>query len=359
MKKMKIIASLLIVCMLMVSLVGCGNDSKEEKNASDSQKEILEDSGDKNDNKDQGKTYTIKMASHLAVDHPESLTMYKFEELLEERSGNRIEVEVYPNAQLGSDETYIDSMIQGTVEMAVAGTTMAVHQPLIATPEMPFLFRDWDHVKKVLRGPIADKMTDGLVEKIGVKPLGFIPISFRVMTSNFEIKSFDDLQGMRLRAPNIPFYIEFAKGIGANPVAVPFDELFTALEQKVADGQENPYGTIVASKLYEVQPYALETNHMFTVHGVYINNKFFESLPSDLQDTFMECMDEALEYSYEVTIAEEKKAVDFLKSEGIKVSKPDQEFMDKLRASQTKVKEWFYEKYPGSEELAKEIDKVK
>ncbi|WP_094546120.1 TRAP transporter substrate-binding protein [Petroclostridium xylanilyticum] len=345
----KIVGILLVLSMLCLSLAGCGASTTSNKQVSD-----------KPTGKEQEttKTYKIKVANILAADHPETLAFNKFKELVETKSEGKIKVEVYPNCQLGSSETYIDSMRQGAIEITSPGTVMAQLQPLVATPEMPLLFRDWDHVKKTLTGPLAEEMTKGMVEKLGVRHLGFAPISFRVITSNFEIKKFEDLKGMRLRVPNIPFYIEFAKGVGANPIAMAFSELFTGLEQKVVDGQENPYATIKANKFYEVQPYILDSRHIFTVHGWYINEKFYQSLPEKYQKIVADSAKEAIEYCYEISIKAEEEAIQFLKDKGIKIHFPDETFKEKLKESQKDVREFFYKQYPGSKELAEKIEKV-
>ena len=105
--------------------------------------------------------------------------------------------------------------------------------------------------------------------------MGYGPVAFRVISSNFPIKSMEDFKGMRLRVPNIPMYIKMAENLGANAIAMSISELFTGLEQKVVDGQENPYNVIIANKFYEVQPYILDSRHNFTAHGWYANKSLW------------------------------------------------------------------------------------
>ena len=313
-------------------------------------------SGKKEEAKEVKKEVKIKITNMLPADHPETKSLYKFKELAESRSKQAIKVEVYPNNQLGGPETYIDSMRMGNLEMAVPGTEMAVHQPLVAIVEMPFLFRDWDHVRKVLNDPeITAKMAEGIVDKVQVRNLGFNPVAFRQITSRAPITKMADFKGMRLRTPNIPFYIEFAKAVGANPVALPITELFTALDSKVVDGQENPYATIQLMKLYEVQKYILESRHMFTGHGYYINEKFYQTLSKENKDLVQAAVKDAIAYCYEVCIQGEKDAKDFLEKQGIKITVPDEKFRKQMLESQKTVWEYFYKKYPGTEELAKKI----
>lgn len=352
----KILVLLLVATLFTISFAACG----QSDDSSAKEETGIEKSGDTAASKsnDEQKSYKIKITNMLAADHPESLTMFKFKELIEERSEGNITVEVYPNSQLGPPETYIDSLLQGAVEMALPGTTFAERHPLIATPELPFLMRDWDHARKVLTGELGKEMVAGLPEKLGVRGLGWTPVSFRVVTSNFPIESFEDFEGMRLRVPNIPFYIEFAKGLNTNPITMSFTELFTGLEQKVVDGQENPYATIQANKFYEVQPYVLDTKHMFTSHPWFVNEKFYQSLTDEYKQMVEECVTEAIEYSYEISIKAEQDAIDYIQEQGVEILYPDDQFRQKLVESQKETREFFFDQYPGSEELAKKIEAI-
>ncbi|MBK5254262.1 MAG: TRAP transporter substrate-binding protein [Peptostreptococcaceae bacterium] len=299
----------------------------------------------------------IRLASQQAEDHPQTKALYKFKELVEGESNGGMIVEVYPNCQLGAPEAYNDSLIQGAIEMALPGTVMAQSYPLAATPEMPWLFRDWDHARKALNGPEGEAIHSGIIEAVGVRCLGMMPLAFRVITSNKEIKEYDDLNGLRLRVPNIPLYIDFAKGLsGVNVISMPLTELFTALEQDVVDAQENPYATITTSKYYEVQEYILESKHIFTAHGMYINEEFYQSLSDENQQIINDASKESIDYCYDISIQAEIDAKKFLEENGIKITVPDEAFKEKLRESYDPTN--FYKMYPGSKEVAEKIKMV-
>jgi tripartite ATP-independent transporter DctP family solute receptor len=306
-----------------------------------------------------GKVYTIKLANMLADDHPESQAMFKFKELAEAKSKGQLKVEVYPNSQLGAAESYNDSLILGTIQMALPGTVIAQNFPNAAIPECPFLFRNWAHARKVLTGPVGDKIHEGMQQKIGVRCLGMIPVSFRVITSNKKLEKFEDFKGFRLRVPNIPFYIEFAKGIGANPITMNFSELFTSLEQKVVDGQENPYTTIKVQKLYEVQKYILDSRHIFTSHGWYVNERFYQSLPDNLKKIVNQSVKQAVNYCFDLSIKEEQESIKFIQKKGVTIIYPDAKFRKQLRDSQKSTREFFYKTYPDSKGIIERIEKVK
>jgi len=356
---MKRVTSLILALVLVASVfAGCANNGQKGTDSPAQTNKAPATDSTNSESAKPSKVYTIKLANQQAEEHPQTKALYKFKEIVEAKSNGGIKVEVYPNCQLGSPEAYCDSLIQGAVEMALPGTVMAQSYPLAATPEFPFLFRDWDHAKKALNGPEGEEIHKGIIEKVGVRSLGMVPVAFRVISSNKEIKKFEDLNGLRLRVPNIPFYLDFAKGVGANAISMPLTELFTALEQKVVDAQENPYATITTSKFYEVQKYILESRHIFTAHGWYVNEKFYQSLPDDYKTIINDGVKEAINYCYDISIQAEEDAVEFLKEKGLKITVPDEEFKKKLRDSYEGVKENFFKMYPGSKEIIEKIKQV-
>lgn len=301
----------------------------------------------------------VKIANWHAPDHPINIGLNKFKEEVEKQSQGKIVVQIFPNNQLGPEDTYIDSVKKGNVEMGIAGTLMGRDVPLINIAEMPFLFDNWEHARKVFSGELGQEITKGLEEKAGVRNLAWLSDGFRVISSRYELDSYEKLKGMRLRVPNTPVYVEMAKAFGANPVPMPFSEVYTALEQKVIDGQENPYATIRSSKFYEVQKYILESNHMFSPRLWIVNDKWFKGLPPEYQTLIEKAAKIAAEYQWQVSIDSENKDKELLRGYGVKITIPDPEFKQKLADSQKAVHEWMYGKYPGSQELAKKIKEIK
>lgn len=335
--KKRVLSILMILVMFSLLLTGCGDKASST-----------------------GDTYKIKVASILADNDPETLGLKKFKELVESKTAGKVTVELYPTAQLGSAETYLDTLRQGTIQMASPGSVMAQLQPLVGAPEMPFLFRDWDHAKAALTNTeITDKLSEGMIEKLGIRTLGFAPRGFRVISSNKALASMSDLKDLRIRVPNIPFYIKLAESIGTSPVALPLTELFSSLEQKVVDAQENPYATIETSKYYEVQKYILETNHIFTTHGWYMNEKFFQSLPGDIQKAVLESASEAIDYTFEINIEQEEKSKQILTDAGIEIIVPDESFKSELVKSSEPSREFFYQQYEGSKEWSELVEAIK
>jgi tripartite ATP-independent transporter DctP family solute receptor len=335
---------LLILVMpiaLAMALTACGN-AKSSGNGDSSEK------------------FTIKLASYYAADHPQTKAANKFKELVEEKSHKNITVEVYPDSQLGSEDSYIPAVKNGTVEMGIAGTMINNEgSPLISVTEMPFLFDGWEHAKKVLTGEIGEELAKPLIKKSGIRGLAWSVNGFREVSSKTPIEKMEDFKGMKMRVPNVPYYVEMAKGLGASAVTMSLTELFTALEQGTVDGQDNPYPTNLASSFYEVQDYMLETRHIFSPALWVINDSFLQSMPEDYKTIITESANEASEYNWEISKEYDESAKQQLIEKGVKITVPDEELKQELRDSQKNVEQWFYKEYPGSKELVKKIRNVK
>jgi tripartite ATP-independent transporter DctP family solute receptor len=305
--------------------------------------------------------YTIKFANWFGETHPQNQAIKKLAEEVNKKSYGHLKIEVYPNNQLGSEDVYIDSIKQGTVEMGTTGTMMAEYSPGINVAECPFLFSDWEHAKKTLGGPVGQKITKDLQDKCGIRCLAWTANGFREVSSSKPVTKVEDLQDMRLRVPNTPLYIQTFSALGVNPVAMALSEVYTALETKVADGQDNPYATDRASSFFEVQKYILATNHMFSPIEWVINEKYYQSLPKELREVLDSCVKEAADNEWKLAMESEKQDKEFLKSKGMTITEctPEmrKQMIDKVTAGG--VYDWLYNKYPGTKELAEEIRNFK
>lgn len=341
MKKLsKIALSVLSIMLFSIFLTGCGGGGEEKKDAA----------------KTEGKVVTLKVAHYFAEEHPQNIALKeKFKPLVEKESNGQIKVEIYPNATLGSEEQFIDGTKNGSVEMCVTGGLIAKDLPMVGLTEMSLLFRDYAHAQKVLNGELGKEIVAGMEEKMGTRTLAWTANGFRVVSSSKPIEKFEDLKGMRLRVPNNPIYIEMAKGLGTNPMAMPISEVFTALEQKVIDGQENPYATLKASGMYEVQKYVVDTRHLFSPNLYIINEKFWQGLDPKLQEVVQKAANESAAYEWKLLEESEQKDIEFMKEKGLTVVIPDETFKQNMIDSQKGMHEWFFKTYPGTQEMAEKI----
>ena len=355
MKTFKKLLSLCMALAMVLALTACGGGSADTGSGAGS------GSGTQSQSTSGGAASgdpvrTIKFAHWFAEDHPQHLSLLKFKELVEERSGGTLLVEIYPNSQLGSEDVYDQSVSQGTVEMGVAGTNIQMYLSKIAVSEAPFLFDGWDDARAILTGEIGEHLVDGLIEGGNMRCLQMTVNGWRQMSSNKPMYSMDDFKGQKLRTPNIPHFIQMMDCLGATSVPMAMSEIFNALETKVADGQENPYPTIYTSSFYEVQKYVLESNHMFSPNFWIINEDFYQSLSDAQREALESSLAEAAEYNWDISVEYNNNAKQAIADSGITtIIEPDSTFKQQMRDAMDPVYDYFYGSYEGSQEWVAEV----
>ena len=208
-----------------------------------------------------------------------------FEKLVEDRSQGEVDIRVFGASQLGKDKEMMQAVRLGNLEMCLPSTVVPAVAPIFGFQELPFLFKNRRHVERALLGPAGWKLNDVLKGK-GYIILGFWENGFRKITNNTRpINTPEDLKGIKLRTPKSPARVKLFKTLGANPTSMSFKEVFSALQQGVIDGQENPMAQIMSAKFHEVQKYLSISNHVYTPGYALTGKKFFEGLPPEIQYT--------------------------------------------------------------------------
>ncbi len=277
------------------------------------------------------KTFKGRLGHGLAATTPLQHASLKFAELVKEQSKGRLEIGVYPSAQLGNLTELVESVRMGTVEMYAAGNGfIEVLSPRIGLVNLPGLMRDLDHVYKVMyRFALKEVYTKSLLP-MGIRPLGFVSNDFRHVTnSKRPIKTLADLKGLKIRVPNNKVFMDTLAAMGGSPVPIDYAELFTALQQGVVDGQENPFMNIWSAKFYEVQKHLALTYHMWDTFTFLINEKFFQSLDPDLQKIVVEAGREAADYGWKEMGQLNAKLLADLKGFGMQVTEVDRQEIQK------------------------------
>lgn len=213
----------------------------------------------------------------------------EFKRLVEERSNGRYEIDVYPAGQLGVDRELMESLQIGNVQFTII-TASDINQfvPEMAVQDLPYLFRDWNHVEAFLDSDTAQEMY-GLTDSVGMTTLTFMPRGFRHVTSNIApIKTPADLKGLKIRVAESETYIDTFKALGANAQAMAWGEVFTALQQKTIDAHENTVVTTRDYKIDEVQKYMSETGHFFAFAALQMNKNLLEGMSAEDQAMFRE-----------------------------------------------------------------------
>src|SRR4030066_2138254 len=252
----------------------------------------------------------------------------KLAEAGERNSGGKMKIEVFSDAQLGGERDLAEGTRLGTVDMAVsaAGSVLPLWVPEFQVVEMPFIFRDRPHTYKVLDGPVGAEL-NAMAEKKGIKVLGYWEVGFRNMTNNKRpIVTPKDMQGLKIRVQQSKVYIEMMKSLGAIGTPIAFTELYSALQQGVVDGQENPIATIRSMNYFEVQKNLSLTFQTYTPGAVLITQKIWNSLNEEQKQILQKSVDESKRLQRKTVADKEGDDLAFLKSKGMIVTeKPDVE----------------------------------
>src|SRR6266567_3770405 len=261
---------------------------------------------------------TIRWGHLNNTDHPVSLGVQKFGEALAAKSGGKLKIREFPASQLGNELQQQSAVRGGTQEVFSASTTsLAGVVKDLGLFDFPFIVATFDQATALAEGAFGKAMMDLLPEK-DLIPLGYWGLGFRNVTnSRGPVAKLEDLAGLKLRVIPNPVYLETFKAFKANPVPMAFGELYTALENKTVDGQENPYSVILSNKFYEVQKYVSATNHTFTQNIIIVSKKFWDKLSVEEQKMFRESFAETREYQRDQTKLAADKALGELKAKGM------------------------------------------
>jgi tripartite ATP-independent transporter DctP family solute receptor len=271
----------------------------------------------------------------IGIGHPPGQSFVvaseKFKEMVEKRSSNRLKVEIFHSSQLGGEREMQEMVALGTLEMSVSGITV-VYEPLFALLEAPFLYRDRDHIKKVMDSPVVAELSQTLLNK-GIRMVGFYENGFRNITnSKRAINAPADVKGLKIRTPENLAQIETFKALGAVATPMAYSELYNALAQGVVDGQENPLQNIWTGKMYEVQKHLAITGHIYNSAYILASNKFWAGLPADLRKIAEDSIKEASYFQLDFVANLDKKLLEDCKAKGMQVTFPDQEAFRKATA---------------------------
>jgi TRAP-type transport system periplasmic protein len=282
----------------------------------------------------QDKPVVLKLGHAVAPEHPYQLGAVKFSELVAERTNNKVKIEVYPSAQLGNERDMVEGLQLGTIDLVVTSTgPLGGFVPKMFVVDLPFLFRDREHAYKVLDGPIGKELLDAFSAK-GIKGLAFWENGFRQITNNVRpIERPEDLKGIKIRTMENKIHLASFKAFGASPTPMAWSEVYTALQQKTIDAEENPIAIIYYQKLFEVQKYLALTDHFYSPTPLLMSLKTFESLPEDVRKIMLAAAAECATYERNYLRDSEVKQIAELKAKGMQVTIPDKKPFQDAAAS--------------------------
>jgi C4-dicarboxylate-binding protein DctP len=309
----KRVFGLVLVLLLVVGLFcGCGTPAEKGKAGGEWEVE---------------KTYTIRLSHVLPEEHPSHLASIEFKEYVEAESDGRIEVQLYPNAQLGSDRQAIEAVQVGTLEMTFpALSVVAGFDNSVMVFDLPFLFGDRESAYAALDGELGQRVADQVEAATGMKIVGYLENGFRNVTNNENpVYEPADLAGKKIRTMENPIHMEIFRKLGASPTPMAFGELYTALRQRTVDAQENPIAIIHSNKFNEVQKYLSLTGHVYAAAPFIINLDFFASLPADLQEVIVAGTEKARDNQRLALQKEEQNMLNDLRDAGMEINELTEE----------------------------------
>ena len=279
-------------------------------------------------------TWTLKLGNATAPDHAYNVGARKYAELVAQRTANKVKIDIYPATQLGSERDLVEGLQLGTVDLVVTSTgPLGGFVPKMFVVDLPFLFRDKEHAYKVLDGPIGKGLLEAFSAK-GIKGLAFWENGFRQITNNVRpIEKPEDLKGIKIRTMENKIHLASFKAWGASPTPMAWGEVYTALQQKTIDAQENPIAIIYTAKIYEVQKYLALTGHFYSPSPILMSEKAFKSLPQDIQKIMADTAVECATFERNLLRDDETKQIAELKTKGMQVTIPNKKPFQDAAAS--------------------------
>ncbi|UUD62740.1 TRAP transporter substrate-binding protein [Pseudomonas seleniipraecipitans] len=261
---------------------------------------------------------------HQAAEH--------FKTQVEKDSGGRIKVQLYPSEQLGNEMDIINSIQLGTADMTLAGESLQNWAPKAAMLAVPYAFRDSEHLRKAVEGKVGEEIKAQITERTNLVPIAWFERGSRQLTTNRPITTPEELKGLRLRVPNVPLFVDTWQTMGARPTPMALGEVFTALQQNVIEGQENPLSLIESSSLYEVQKYVNRTDHVRSWIYVVIGKKQLDGMPDDLRAVVLNAASEMQTFESGLFEKDQQRLEASLKERGMEFIDVDAEaFANKAR----------------------------
>lgn len=298
---MKKILALVLALMLSLSLVGA----------------MAEDLGEP-------KTITVTLTAVSTDTHAKA--MMEFEKYVEEASNGNLQVEVYTDAVLFTQEEEVIAVAGNDAQMSlVSASWLTAGSPWVGMFAAGYTFKSYDHMTKVLNGEIGKEVFARIAEEQNVLPLGAWYLGSRQISLSEDraITTPEDLNGVNLRMPNSDAWLLLGKAIGANPTPISFSELYLSLQTGVVDGQDNPLPTVESAKFYEVQKSITITNHLVDSVWPTINYDFWKSLTEAQQQIILDGVEAGRKFCDETNLSREAELVEFFKEQGLSVYEAD------------------------------------
>ncbi|HRW14406.1 MAG: TRAP transporter substrate-binding protein [Rhodobacteraceae bacterium] len=268
---------------------------------------------------------TLKLGHLANEDNIWNKAALKFGEEVSALTDGRIAVEVFPNESLGKEMDLINGMQLGTADMTITGESLQNWAPLAALLAVPYAYTSLEEMDGVAGGEIGDQIEAQIIERAQIRPIAYFARGPRNLTSNRPITSPDDLDGLKMRVPNVPLFVSVWEALGAAPTPMAFSEVFTSLQNGTIEAQENPLALIKSASFPEVQDYVNLTEHVRSWIYLTISELTWNNLSPEDQEAVLEAGRRTQAYERELFLADEAQLTEDLQAAGMEFVEVDQE----------------------------------
>ncbi|WP_134682326.1 TRAP transporter substrate-binding protein [Paracoccus ravus] len=272
---------------------------------------------------------------------------------LEKETGGKMTGKLFLNGQLGDEQDTVTAASTGTLDFSIlAINNITPFSPTVGTLTLPYVILSLEDAEKVTQGELGQKMVDQTIEDAGVRIIGWAYSGFRVLTNSKKpISTVADLKDLVVRVPKNEIMIETYKSWGINPTPMAWTETFAALQQKVVDGQDNPYMTVYSMKFDEVQKYVTNLRYIFSIEPLIVSEQLFQGMSAEEQKQVLAAGAAATKASGEFLRAEEAKIRDELAKRGMEIQDPADGEKEFIELATSAVWPKFYDKIGGKDVL--------
>lgn len=297
---------------------------------------------------------TWKMALGDAAGSPQHETGKKFAEVVEQKTEGKFKISLFLNGQLGSEQDTVNDAAMGTLDFSVlAINNVTPFSPTVGVLSLPYVIQSLEEAATITQGKIGDELTQNTLRDAGVRILAWTYTGFRVLTNSKKpVASLADLKGLVIRVPKNEIMIDTYKAWGINPTPMAWSETFTALQQKVVDGQDNPYATVNAMQFFEVQKHITPIRYLFSLEPLLISEQVFQSQSPEIQKILIEAGKEATLHSQKY-LAESEDAIkkDLVEKRGMVITEPADNEKEWIEKATTAVWPKHFKSIGGKEKL--------
>jgi TRAP-type transport system periplasmic protein len=247
----------------------------------------------------------------------------KFKEEVEAKSNGKIKITIYPNSTLGGDRDMAEGMQIGTVDFALIAGVLGNFEPSIQLLELPYLFSNEQQFQKVVHGEVGKEISNRVLKASGIRILNFWDRGPRQVTSNKPINTLADIKGLKIRLPEIKAMVDTWKAMGASPTTMAWNEVYTGLEQKVIEAEENPIPFIYSGKIHEVQKYLALTAHKYEYVTIAMSDTKWSKLTPDQQKIIADAANVATDFENKLVKDKTNEILEAMKKQGLQVTTPN------------------------------------